>query len=107
LRKKWGMNRCSEKAVSRPQFRGKKAFNNVSGLLEEFERTTRKRGKQLISYSTILLWAFLVIIAIYYLLMAQRASQDRIMEMAIAVANAIQIQVYNLIYSYIADSLNN
>jgi len=101
------MTRYSEKAVPRPQFKGRRGFSNVNGLLEEFEHKGKRQGKQCVSYSTILFWAFLVIIAIYYLITAQHSSEDEDMGTAIAMVNAIQIQVYNLLYSYMADYLNN
>jgi len=107
LRKKWGMSRYSEKAVPRPQFKGRTGYDEVSGSLEEFEHKAKRQGKQFVSYSTILFWAFLVIIAIYYLIIAKQSSEDSNMGMALAMANAIQIQVYNLLYSYMAGYLNN
>jgi len=76
-------------------------------LLEEFEHKGKRRGKQFISYSTVFFWTFLVIVAIYYLMIVRQLSEDPGLGMAIAMANAIQIQVYNLLYSYIAGYLNN
>jgi len=98
LRKKWGMERYSHKAIPRPEFKGKRAFNEVSGLLQDFELKGKCR-KQFISYSAVLFWAFLVVLAIYWLLMAKQFSKHKGWEIFIAGANALQIQVYNLIYT--------
>jgi len=71
------MERYSHKAIPRPEFQGKRAFNTVSGLLEDFELKGKCR-KQFISYSMVLFWAFLVIVAIYYVLMAKQLSEDKV-----------------------------
>jgi hypothetical protein len=107
LRKRWGMVRYSEKAVPRPEFKGKYNFCEVSGRLLEFEEKGKKRRKQFISYTTVFFWACLVGVAIYVLLVATHLSVDSTQRRLIALANAVQIQVYNLIYAYIANRLNN
>jgi len=107
LRKKWGKLRFSEKAVPRPEFEGQKGICKVTGRIVEFDVEKSKKVKQMISGTTILFWAFLAFIAIYYLLMTKTESTNTGYGMLIAFVNAIQIQVFNIIYTSIANNLNH
>jgi len=109
LRNRWGMVRYRDKAVPRPQFNGQKGFSVISGVIEEFVGSKKKKiRKQCISYSTVFFWTSLIwviIVALFALKEQYRESTSY--AIMIGMINAVLIQIQNMIYLRVSSFLNN
>jgi len=108
LSNSWGMSRFARKAVPRPQFHGQKVISSVNGKVVEDHRFKLMYYCGLCcSYSTVFFFVALVLVAVVHLFIWRDDMGDEVYySMLIGAINAIMIQVFNILYSYVSFFLN-
>eukprot|EP01083_Nonionella_stella_P231154 816506_1 len=109
LKFKWGMCRYRETEVPRPMFRGKVKISYYNGdIIEDHSSIYKYWLKIAFSLSTMLLCIAIVIVIVGSIWILKRKwKNDPGYKMAIGVINAIQIKVFNFLYTKLAYALNN
>eukprot|EP01083_Nonionella_stella_P159561 520652_1 len=109
LRFKWGMCRHRETEVPRPTFKGKVKISKYNGdIIEDHANLCKYWCKITLSLSTMVLCIAVVIAVVGSIWILKRRWRDNPeYKMAIGVINAIQIKIFNVLYTKLAYALND
>ena len=109
---RWGTVNLSSQEIQRPEFKGELGRDEVTGRMKIIAIVNFKnKVKEVVSYSCILLFIMVVIIAVASIfilrqIMKESDPQSRLGTFLPAFLNAIQIRVLNLVYGKVALWLN-
>lgn len=109
LRYKWGMLRVNISEIPKPLTNGKLIISEFDGeVTQEFHNKHKRRLKLLGSASSVLLCIACVLSAVFgiWILKSRWGSTTKYSVM-IGILNAIQIQIFNLLYTKLAIILND
>eukprot|EP00483_Globobulimina_turgida_P008770 UN08788 len=106
---KWGMCRYRQTEVPRPTFRGKVKVSPYNGdIIEDHSNILKYYAKIVFSLSTMVLCIAIVISVVGTIWILKKKWKDNPeFKMAIGIINAIQIKVFNVLYTKLALVLNN
>ncbi len=109
LRYKWGMCRYRQNEIPRPTFKGTVCVSEYNGdIIEDHRSIWRYWLKVIFSLSTMVLCIAIVITIVGVIWMLKREwKNDPGYKMAIGIINAIQIRVFNFLYTKLAYALND
>ena len=110
LRYKWGQYNYKSTQVPRPSFEGIIDVSDLTGdIIETYSSYIRYYGKILFSLSTMLclLAAVVGVVIGIWTLQEIWGENDTRISITIGIINAIQIQIFNFFYTYLAVILND
>mmetsp|Transcript_245 Transcript_245/g.266 ORF Transcript_245/g.266 Transcript_245/m.266 type:complete len:770 (-) Transcript_245:224-2533(-) len=101
----WGTKECKEIEPPRPEFKGERRINPINERMERYYPRGERSLKQMISFSASSLVVGLVIIIVVEIFFYRNAYPSQ--KVVAGIVNAIQIQVFNIIYGKMAVKLTD
>eukprot|EP01038_Epipyxis_sp_PR26KG_P015834 gene15834-21454_t len=106
----WGMSTYEKEELPRPEFKGKVVKSYINGKDIIFDPPSRRTSRQALTssaVSTFLMLVIAVVGSIYYMRFALASKLGSNTSIIASVLNAVQIQVFNMLYQILAVKLTN